>query len=239
MIFLIVCLGYLITFCRHIWLQIFQFKRVLQPAKWRVPTCAGEHLVNWKKKLNWLDPLNPRPVIWDNPQSPVFFLICPPSLPLPPSSDAQPVIFSFVVWVLVKRFKVSRITAVLASHPHNLKQRLLLEGSVVVAAVLHERETESWQRLFDIYEEFIQRSGTCPWIFRMRGVVISTELRALVMLLHLIEEAALFKAKPISFVDRTAWMLIGFVLTLAWQKVQANADAGGNVGEGGSGRLQL
>ena len=66
-------------------------------------------------------------------------------------------------------------------------------------------------------------------------------VRALVMLLHFIWKVALFKAEPISFVDKTAWMLIGFVLTLARQKVQANADAGGKSGvEGGrgSGRLQ-
>ena len=101
--------------------------------------------------------------------------------------------------MLVKRFKVSRITVLSSPSSRSETKR-----SVVAAAVLHERETASWQRIFDIYEEFIQRSGTCPWIFRMRGVVISTEFRALVMLLHLIEEAALFKARPISFVDRTA-----------------------------------
>ena len=102
------------------------------------------------------------------------FLLDLPSVPAPASIwiwTAQPVIFSFVVWVLVKRFKVSRITAAVLPI---LKIWNKERSVVVAAAVLHERETESWQRLFDIYEEFIQRSETCPWIFRMRGFVIST-----------------------------------------------------------------
>ena len=41
---------------------------------------------------------------------------------------------------------------------------------------------------------------------------------------------ALFKAEAISFADRTARMLIGFVLTLATQKLQANASVGGKLG---------
>ena len=127
--------------------------------------------------------------------------------------------------MLVKRFKVSRITVLSSPSSRSETKRSV----AAAAAVLHERETESWQRLFDIYEEFIQRSGTCPWIFRKRGQVdISTGFAALAMLHFL--QTALFKAEPISFVDRTAWMLIGSVLTLARQKVQANADAGGKCG---------
>ena len=108
--------------------------------------------VGWIGKRNWIweIPSNPRPVIWDNPQSPVFFLICPP---LPPSRP--PVIFSFVPRVLVKRMKVPRITAILATQLLFWNKESGLERG---GTVLHERETESWQGLFDIYEEFIQRS---------------------------------------------------------------------------------
>lgn len=101
--------------------------------------------------------------------------------------------------MLVKRFKVSRITVLSSPSSRSETKRSV----AAAAAVLHERETESWQRLFDIYEEFIQRSGTCPWIFRKRGQVdISTGFAALAMLHFL--QTALFKAEPISFVDRTA-----------------------------------
>ena len=131
---------------------------------------SGSSWVNWKKKLNLGDPLQST-TSHLRQSSKSSFLLDLPSIPAPASIwiwTAQPVIFSFVVWVLVKRFKVSRITALSSPSSQSETKRS------VAAAVLHERETESWQRLFDIYEEFIQQSGTCPWIFRMRGFVIST-----------------------------------------------------------------
>ena len=109
---------------------------------------SGSSWVNWKKKLNLGDPLQSTTSHLRQSSKSSFLLDLPPSASISSACN-----FLFCTPSAGQEDE----SAPHHGHPRHpapiLKQRLERGGTV-----LHERETESWQGLFDIYEEFIQRS---------------------------------------------------------------------------------
>ena len=176
---------------------------------------SGSSWVNWKKKLNLGDPLQSTTSHLRQSSKSSFLLDLPPSASISSACN-----FLFCTPSAGQEDE----SAPHHGHPRHpaplLKQRLGTgEGWNGFARKRNWKLARSLWYLWGIHPT---ERKACPWIFRPK-------------LKHFCNDSlytrAVFKAAPISFVDRTAWMLIGFVLTLARRKVQCNADAGGEMGK--------
>ena len=176
---------------------------------------SGSSWVNWKKKLNLGDPLQSTTSHLRQSSKSSFLLDLPPSASISSACN-----FLFCTPSAGQEDE----SAPHHGHPRHpaplLKQRLGTgEGWNGFARKRNWKLARSLWYLWGIHPT---ERKACPWIFRPK-------------LKHFCNDSlytrAVFKAASISFVDRTAWMLIGFVLTLARRKVQANADAGGEMGK--------